>query len=484
MTPVDIALAEDIDLLVITGPNTGGKSVALKTLGISALMVQCGIPILAAPESRIPLFDKVFTDIGDQQNVADDLSTFSGHVKNLGEILSDATAASLVLLDEPGTGTDPEDGAALAKVILDELSHRGARTLATTHFQTVKVAALSHPRTRVAAVDFHSETFAPKYRLIYDSIGPSLGLVMARRLGLPSLLIQQAEEERSEGTADLSAALEKLEIQRRKLESEVSDTVAERRKFKTQRSEQERLVAELQEKKQRKWSEELGAARRFAEELRREGRKLLDEAKNNPAQFAKPLMDLAREQRKSIVVATKRHASPPEKESAPAEQPKIGDQVRIRSNGLVGELLELHGDRARIAREKSVSMLPRISSRKSAGSHQLAKLLPVVAAFESNEQHCVQTTRIWLPQLSFSSLGNAYDRPWTGSTSFSIIKHLNRASACEWSTVTARVLCDVPFTNNSPYRPMSTISLRLPPIRAEAVPPLSIFGADPLTNMK
>lgn len=352
VTPVDIALAEDIDLLVITGPNTGGKSVALKTLGISALMVQCGIPILAAPESRIPLFDKVFTDIGDQQNVADDLSTFSGHVKNLGEILSDATAASLVLLDEPGTGTDPEDGAALAKVILDELSHRGARTLATTHFQTVKVAALSHPRTRVAAVDFHSETFAPKYRLIYDSIGPSLGLVMARRLGLPSLLIQQAEEERSEGTADLSAALEKLEIQRRKLESEVSDTVAERRKFKTQRSEQERLVAELQEKKQRKWSEELGAARRFAEELRREGRKLLDEAKNNPAQFAKPLMDLAREQRKSIVVATKRHASPPEKESAPAEQPKIGDQVRIRSNGLVGELLELHGDRARIARGK------------------------------------------------------------------------------------------------------------------------------------
>ena len=352
VTPVDIELDEEFDLLVITGPNTGGKSVALKTLGLSALMVQCGIPILAAPEARIPLFDQVFTDIGDRQNVADDLSTFSGHVQNLGEILSAATPDTLVLLDEPGTGTDPEDGAALARILLEELSARGSRTLATTHFQTVKVAALSHPRTRVAAVDFHSESFAPKYRLIYDSVGPSLGLTMARRLGLPAPLVQRAEEERSEATADLAAALDRLENQRKKLEAEVSDALAERLKFKAMNAEQERLVKELTDKKQQKWSEELGAARRFAEELRIEGRKLLDQARKNPRDFARPLVDLARDQRKSIADAADQEASAKAPNASSGEMPKVGDQVRIRSNGLVGELIEFNDDRARIGRGK------------------------------------------------------------------------------------------------------------------------------------
>jgi DNA mismatch repair protein MutS2 len=352
VTAVNIELDEEIDLLVITGPNTGGKSVALKTLGLSALMVQCGIPILAAPEARMPLFDQVFTDIGDRQNVADDLSTFSGHVKNLGEILAAATASTLVLLDEPGTGTDPEDGAALARIILEELSSRGARTLATTHFQTVKVAALSHSRTRVAAVDFHSESFAPQYRLIYDSVGPSLGLTMARRLGFPGPLVQRAEEERSQATADLSAALERLESQRQKLEGEVSEAVAERLKFKAMHAEQERLTNELKDKKQREWSDELGAARRFAEQLRREGRRLLDEAKRNPGEFAKPLVALAREQRKSIAATSEHQAHPANDDPVTRDVPKVGDQVRLRSNGLVGELLEIDTDRARIGRGK------------------------------------------------------------------------------------------------------------------------------------
>ena len=352
VTPIDIELDDTTDLLVITGPNTGGKSVALKTLGLSALMVQCGIPVLAAAESRIPLFDQIFTDIGDRQNVADDLSTFSGHVQNLGEILTAATADTLVLLDEPGTGTDPEDGAALARVLLDELSSRGTRTLATTHFQTVKVAALSHPRTRVAAVDFHAENFAPRYRLIYDSVGPSLGLPMARRLGLPDALVKRAEQERSAATADLATALETLEKQRRTLESETADTVAARVRFRTMEAEQERLVEELKAKKQRKWAEELATARRFAEELRREGRKLLDQAKRNPGESAKPLMDLAREQRKVIANASAQHASSPDAANPGASKPRVGDQVRVRSNGLVGELLEIDAGRARVGRGK------------------------------------------------------------------------------------------------------------------------------------
>ena len=387
VTPVDIELDAETDLLVITGPNTGGKSVALKTLGLSALMVQCGIPILASAEARLPLFDQIFTDIGDRQNVADDLSTFSGHVKNLGEILSAASAASLVLLDEPGTGTDPEDGAALARVLLDELASRGSRTLATTHFQTVKVAALAHPRTRVAAVDFHPESFAPKYRLVYDSVGPSLGLPMARRLGLSDALVRRAEQERSEATADLSTALEKLEQQRRQLETETAETIATRVELRAMQAEQGRLVRELKEKKQRKWADELGAARRFAEELRREGRKLLDEAKQRPGESARPLMDLARTQRKAIAEASAEQTSSAPARTGSEELPRVGDQVRVRSNGLVGELLEVESDRARIGRGKirfdvSLEQIERIggparkSSTPSQGGFRVQRATP------------------------------------------------------------------------------------------------------------
>ena len=352
VVPVEIHLEAETKLLVVTGPNTGGKSVALKTLGLASLMAQSGIPVLAAPGARLPLFDSVFTDIGDQQDVAGDLSTFSGHIVNLRAILEGASSGSLILLDEPGTGTDPEDGAALARVLLDELVERGCRILATTHFQSVKVAALSREGARVAAVDFDPETFAPRYRLLYDTIGPSLGLTMARRLGLEPGLLDRADSQRSEGAADLAAAIEELEERRRSFESERDRMIGERTALAAARLEQQKLLDELREKKQRKWSEELGAARRFAEEMRREGRRLLEEARKEPARGARALMDLAREQRRAIAEESGRRAgeAPARRSDAPA--PRVGDQVEVAGKGLRGELAAIDGDRARVMRGK------------------------------------------------------------------------------------------------------------------------------------
>ncbi len=355
VTPVDVELDDETRLLVITGPNTGGKSVALKTLGISALMAQAGIPILAGPGARLPLFDAVWTDIGDRQTVAGDLSTFSGHVRNLIEILDGATGASLVLLDEAGTGTDPEDGAALAKVVLRELAARGARVLATTHFQTVKAFALALPHARVAAVDFDPETFSPRYRLIYGSVGPSLGLAMARRLGLSEALLAAAEAERGAQTADLVAAVERLDEERRRYDEAAGRAALEEQSLHATRVEQERLTAELRVKRERKWAEELGEARRFADDLRREGRRLLAEAKQRPRELGRELAELGHDQGRAIAdkereLSLGSAGGPGAAAAAEAGPLAIGDQVEVAGSGLRGELLQIVGERGRIAR--------------------------------------------------------------------------------------------------------------------------------------
>ena len=237
VTPIDIDLDAERNLLILTGPNTGGKTVGLKTLGLAVLMAQSGIPVLADVGARLPLFDGVWTDIGDRQDVAGDLSTFSGHVGNLTDILANTSAASLVLLDEPGMGTDPEDGAALARVLLAELTGRGARVLATTHFQPVKVSALNSEKAVVATVDFDPDTFSPRYRLVYGSVGPSLGLAMARRIGFPEDLLARAEADRGTLARSLAEAVEQLEAERRRYETEARNLRDERDRLRKQETE-------------------------------------------------------------------------------------------------------------------------------------------------------------------------------------------------------------------------------------------------------
>ena len=193
VVPIDLSLGVRFRILVVTGPNTGGKTVALKTVGLLALMAQSGLHVPTAEGSQFPIFDDVLADIGDEQSLEQSLSTFSSHVRRISEILGKATGASLVLLDELGAGTDPTDGAALGRAILDELARLGCRAIVTTHIGDLKTYAFSNPDAENAAVEFDDETLEPKYRLHVGDIGQSKALEIARQLKLPAAVVERAE---------------------------------------------------------------------------------------------------------------------------------------------------------------------------------------------------------------------------------------------------------------------------------------------------
>jgi DNA mismatch repair protein MutS2 len=215
VVPVDLELGADRPLVVITGPNAGGKTIALKTLALQVLMAQSGLHVPAAEGSRLPVFARVHAIIGDDQSVAENLSTFSAFVKQVREILTEAGPQSLVLLDELGAGTDPDEGAALAQAILETLAERGALVLATTHLEPLKAFASTHPRARNASVEFDAVALTPTFRLRYDRPGQSLALTIAARLGLPAELIARAQAHRSEHAARLSELIARLDAHTR-----------------------------------------------------------------------------------------------------------------------------------------------------------------------------------------------------------------------------------------------------------------------------
>jgi DNA mismatch repair protein MutS2 len=215
VVPVDVEITRERPLLVITGPNAGGKTIALKTLALHALMAQVGCHLPADDRSQLPIFEGLHAIIGDDQSVAENLSTFSAFVKQVREILADADDHSLVLLDELGAGTDPDEGAALAQAILEELATRGALVMATTHLEPLKAFASTHPKARNASVEFDAATLAPTFRVVYDRPGQSYALTIAARLGLPADLIERAQDHRSAEAARLSELLLRLDEQTR-----------------------------------------------------------------------------------------------------------------------------------------------------------------------------------------------------------------------------------------------------------------------------
>jgi DNA mismatch repair protein MutS2 len=231
VVPIDIELGPERPLLVITGPNAGGKTIALKTLALLSLMAQAGCHVPAAESSRLPVFERIHAIVGDDQSVAENLSTFSAFVKQIRDILADADERSLVLLDELGAGTDPDEGAALAQAILETLAERGALVVATTHLEPLRAFASTHPSARNASVEFDAATLTPTFRLRYDQPGQSWALAIAARLGLAPALIMRAESHRSEHAARLSQLLAQLD-ERNRTETE-RERQAERREMET-----------------------------------------------------------------------------------------------------------------------------------------------------------------------------------------------------------------------------------------------------------
>ncbi len=226
VVPIDLRLGGDFDVLVITGPNTGGKTLALKTAGLAALLVRCGMPVPCAEGSTVPLHDGIVADIGDEQEIRQSLSTFSSHLVRVKSGLARATRRTLVLLDELGAGTDPDEGAALSEAVLEILLERGCPTLATTHIGKLKEFAFRHPRAENACVEFDPETLAPRYRILVGTPGESGALAVARRIGIPEEVVRRAEERlerRDEELQELLAEVRTARVHAERVRSEAEE---------------------------------------------------------------------------------------------------------------------------------------------------------------------------------------------------------------------------------------------------------------------
>jgi DNA mismatch repair protein MutS2 len=346
VVPIDLVIPDDRRGLAISGPNAGGKTVALKTLGLAAVMAQAGLFVFAGEGVELPFFDAVVADIGDDQSIEYDLSTFTGHAVNLARIARAAGPRTLVVLDEPGAGTDPVEGAALAVGVLTDLVARGPHLAFSTHFPQVKTFALADPALEVAAFDVDPETGAPRFSLVYHTIGRSLALPIARRHGIPDRALEVAESLLAGESQDLVRAVERLEDSRHRLDD--ARTEAERTRVALAATEAQvaTLREELAARKRQRWEADLGEARAFLADLEHRGRALLKdlESGGDPGRLGRFLKDERR------AVRTRASTVVPEPATGPGRSPVPGDTVEVAGSGIRGELLDVTGERARIRR--------------------------------------------------------------------------------------------------------------------------------------